>query len=313
MITWKGKRKMKRKWISLMLCVVMACSLAAGCGKDTSESEKTETSEEKGTIIVGSKNFTEGYLLSELYADALEDNGYEVERVFNMSTDTLSPAIQSGEVDLYPEYTGTALTDVLGKELETDLDVIYETVSTEYDKQWDIKWLELTQMEDKVAMVMLRERAQELGITNLTEMQKISDQLVLGDGVNFAEREDDLLRLNKIYGEFKFTVENVDYSLAYACLDDGTADVIPGLTTDVQLLDDKYIQIEEDIPVWPPQYVAPIVRKEALEANPEIEEILNNVSAQLTTDKMIEMLNEVITNERDYEEVALEFYNDNCK
>lgn len=301
---------MKKRILSVLLTAVMIGLLAVGCG---GSEEGGDGSAEKGKVIVGGKNFTEAFLLSELYSVALEDNGYEVERVFNMSTDTLTPAIQNGEVDMYPEYTGTALTDILGMDLETDLDKIYETVSMEFEEQWGIKWLELTEMEDKVAIVMLREKAEELGVTNLSELQKVSDQLVLGDGVNFAEREDDLLRLNDIYGEFKFEVVTIDGSLAYSCLDDGTADVIPGLTTDVQLLDDKYVMIEEDIPVWPPQYVAPIVRDEVLEANPDMEEVLNHVSGTLTTEKMIEMLNEVVTNERDYEEVAAEFYEENCK
>jgi len=311
---------MKKKLISMLLCLAMAGVMATGCGNgeksgtEENKAEGAETSEaEKGTIVMGGKNFTEAFLLSELYSLALEDNGYEVERVFNMSTDTLTPAIQGDEVDLYPEYTGTALTDILGQELETDLDTIYETISSEFESQWDIKWLELTSMEDKVAVVMLKEKADELNVTNLTELQKKSEGLVLGDGVNFAEREDDLLRLNKIYGEFAFEVENVDYSLAYSCLDDGTVDVIPGLTTYPQLLDEKYVVIEEDIPVWPPQYVAPIVRGEILEQYPEVEEILNTVSEKLSTEDMIKMLDEVVNGGEEYEDVATEFYEANCK
>lgn len=311
---------MRKKLISMLLCIIMVCAVAAGCGgkEDSGAKEgKTEgaeaSDEKKDAIIMGGKNFTEAFLLSELYALALEEQGYEVERVFNMSTDTLAPAIQGGEVDIYPEYTGTALTDILGHELETDLDVIYETISSEFENQWGIKWLELSSMEDKVAIVMLKERAAALKVTNLTELQKAAEGLVLGDGVNFAEREDDLLRLNKIFGEFAFEVENVDYSLAYSCLDDGTVDVIPGLTTDPQLLDEKYVIIEEDVPVWPPQYVAPIVRGEILEKYPEIEDILNSVSEKLSTENMIKMLDEVVNGGEEYEDVAAEFYDANCK
>lgn len=133
---------MKKKLISMLLCTIMVCAAAAGCGEKEeggakeNKAEGAEASEgKKETIVMGGKNFTEAFLLSELYSLALEDKGYEVERVFNMSTDTLAPAIQEGEVDIYPEYTGTALTDVLGHELETDLDVIYETISSEFENQ----------------------------------------------------------------------------------------------------------------------------------------------------------------------------------
>ena len=197
--------------------------------------------------------------------------------------------------------------------METDLDKAYKTVADEYESQWKITWLDLTKMEDKVVMVMKKDRAKELGVTNLTELQKASKGLVLGDGVNFAEREDDLLRLNKIFGEFEFEVKNVDYSLAYSCLDDGSVDVIPGLSTDVQLLSDDYVVIEEDQPVWPPQYVAPIVRDEVLEKNADIKEICNAISPKITTKNMIEMLDKVINGGEEYEDVAADFYKENCK
>ena len=292
----------------------MIVGMVAGCGsKSSDDSGNASEGEEKSTIVMGGKSFTEAYLLSEIYALALEDNGYEVERVYDMATDAIAPAIENGEVDIYPEYVGTALTDILGKDMETDLEKEYEIVAEAYKEQWNITWLDLTDMEDKVVMVMKKDRAEELNVTNLTELQKVADQLILGDGVNFAEREDDLLRLNKIYGEFAFEVKNIDYSLAYSCLDDGSVDVIPGLSTDVQLLSDDYVVIEEDVPVWPPQYVAPIVRGEVLEANPDIADICNAVSTKITTETMIEMLDKVVNGGEEYEDVAKAFYEDNCK
>lgn len=305
---------MKKRLLGVFLCVAMIVGMVAGCGsKSSDDSGNASEGEEKSKIVMGGKSFTEAYLLSEIYALALEDNGYEVERVYDMATDAIAPAIENGEVDIYPEYVGTALTDILGKDMETDLEKEYEIVAEAYKEQWNITWLDLTDMEDKVVMVMKKDRAEELNVTNLTELQKVADQLILGDGVNFAEREDDLLRLNKIYGEFAFEVKNIDYSLAYSCLDDGSVDVIPGLSTDVQLLSDDYVVIEEDVPVWPPQYVAPIVRGEVLEANPDIADICNAVSTKITTETMIEMLDKVVNGGEEYEDVAKAFYEDNCK
>lgn len=302
-----------KRFAAMLLCAAMSLSLLAGCSSEDKSSGGSGDKEEKGTIIVGSKNFTEGYLLSEIYALALEDNGYTVDRMFNMSTDTLAPAMQNDEVDLYPEYTGTALTDILQKDLLTDTQEVYDLISTEYKDKWDIRWMELTDMEDKVAIVMKKDKAEELGITNLTELQAKSEGLKLGDGVNFADREDDLLRLNDIFGEFKFEVVKMDASMQYPSLDDGTVDVIPGLTTDPQLVSGEYVVIEEDVPVWPPQYVAPIVRGEVLENSPEVEGILNGVSEHLTTEAMIEMLDKVVNGGEEYEAVAKDFYENQCK
>lgn len=295
-----------KKILGILLSVILAAGVLTACGSNGS-------SDSKGTIKVGGKGFTEGYILSEIYALALEDNGYKVERTYDMNTDVIAPAIEKGEIDMYPEYVGTALTDVLGDDMETDLDKAYKTVSDQYAEKWDIKWLKLTKMEDKVAIVMRADKAKELGVKNLSDLQKVSGQLVLGDGVNFAEREDDLLRLDKIYGKFNFTVKNIDASLAYDSLDDGSVDVIPGLTTDPQLLSDKYVVIKEDIPVWPPQYVAPIVRQEVLDKNPGMEKILNSVSSKITTKEMIKMLDKVVNDGDEYEDVAKEFYEENCK
>lgn len=308
---------MKKKIISVLLMGVMVASLVIGCGNKTSESadnSKKDSSGNKGKIVVGAKQFTEGFLLSELYSLALEDNGYEVERMFQMSTDTLVPAMDKGEIDLYPEYIGTALTDILGQELETDKDKVYETDSKLFMDKHNIKYLDLTNVQDKLCLVMKKEKAEEMGITNLTELQKKAGDLVLGSVGNFSEREDDLLRMNKFYGEYKFKgVEEIDYTLIYSLLDDGTIDVVCANTTDAALSSGDYAVLDEDITIWPPQFVGPIVRNEVVEKYPEIEGILNNVSSKLDTDTMVKLNGRVDVDGEEYEDVAKDFYEKNCK
>lgn len=308
---------MKKKVISVLIMGVMVASMVMGCGSKPSEStdsSKKESSESKGTIVVGAKQFTEGFLLSELYSLALEDNGYKVDRMFQMSTDTLIPAMDKGEVDLYPEYIGTALTDILGQELETDKDKAYETDSKLFMDEHKIKYLDLTNVQDKLCMVMKKEKAEEMGITNLTDLQKKAGELVLGSVGNFSEREDDLLRMNKFYGEYKFKgIEEIDYTLIYSLLDDGTVDVVCANTTDAALSSGDYAVLDEDITIWPPQFVGPIVRNEVVEKYPEIEEILNNVSSKLDTDTMVKLNGRVDVDGEEYEDVAKDFYENNCK
>ena len=297
---------MKKRIIALVLVAMMTVFSLASCGG-------SDNGESKGTIRLGSKAFTEAYLLSEIYANALEDNGYTVERIYDRATDVIAPAIENGEIDVYPEYIGTALTDILGMEMLTDKDEVYAAVSEAYAEK-GITWLNLTACEDKVGIVMRADKAAELGIKTISDLQKNADKVILGDGVNFSVREDDLLRLNKFYGDFNFKdIVIMEWAQQYPSLDNGTVDVIPGLTTDPQLLEtDKYTLLEEDIPVWPPQYVAPIVRTEVLEANEGMADILNNVSAKITTEAMIEMIARV-NNGEEYEAVAKDFYEKNCK
>lgn len=310
---------MKKRILSSVLVLAMIVSALIGCGSkagketDSSDSEKEENTS-SDTIVVGAKQFTEGFLLSELYALAIEDCGYEVDRMFQMSTDTLIPAMEKGEVDIYPEYIGTALTDILGEELETDPEKVYEIDSELFMERYNIKWLELTSVQDKLCLVMLKEKADEMGIKNLSDLQEKSSELALGSIGNFAEREDDLLRMNKFYGEYTFkSSQEIDYTLAYSLLDDGTIDTTCANTTDSQLASGKYIVLDENITIWPPQFAGPIIRNEVLEAHPEIEEALNKVSAQLDTDTMIELIGRVDLDGEEYEDVAKEFFESKCK
>lgn len=295
-----------------------------GCGQqdnqqnstsaDNTSSDASSTTAEKKTIVVGSKQFTEEFILAELYSLALEDNGFTVNRLFQMSTDTLVPAMEKGEVDMYPEYIGTCLTDILGQELETDKDKVYEIDQRLLMERYGIKYLDLTNVQDKLCMVMLTDKANQMGISNLSELQQQAGSLVLGSIGNFSEREDDLLRMNKFYGEYKFKdVIEIDYTLAYSLLDDGTIDTTCANTTDAALSDSKYKVLDENITIWPPQFVGPMVRNAVLEQYPEIEEILNKVSAKLDTETMVALNSRVDLDGEEYEDVAKDFYEKNCK
>ena len=317
-----------KKWKVLLMAGAMAalfalaaCSSGGGAPAPSGSGSSAEPepaaaaapADSGKKVAVGSKSFTEAYVLGELYSLALEDAGYDVDRVFNLSIDTVMPALQKGDVDMYAEYLGTALTDILKKDVEMDKDKAYETVKKGFADEYTLTYLPLTNMEDKVGIVMLKSRADELGVSSISDLQKVSEGLVFGDGVTFSERPDDLPRLEEYYGPFGFKIETVEAPMMYSLLEDGTVDVIPGLTTDPQLADSKFIVLKEDIPVWPPQYVAPVVRTETLAANPDMEDILNNVSSKLTTDDMIVMLDRIVNGGEEFEDVAKDFYQTKCK
>lgn len=286
---------------TLITILVIAFGIVAfGCGKNTS-GEK---------IKVGSKDFTENLIVAEVYALAMEDSGYDVERVFNVSSSVIHDSITSGEVDMYPEYTGTGLLSILGKKMETDPKKVYATVKEEYEKQFKITWLDYSKANDGQGLVIKTDVAQKYGIKTISDLQKKSDKVRFASQGEFDEREDGMPALTKMYGKFNWASSKVyDNGLKYQVLDDDEADVAPAYTTEGQLVKtDKYTLLEDDRHVWPPYNLAPIVRDEVLEKNPELAELLTKVSTTFTTENVTALNAKVDVDKEDYETVAKEYY-----
>ena len=270
----------------------------------------------QGTVIrVGSKDFTENLIVAEIYALALEDAGYQVERNLNIAGSVVHTAITNDEIDLYPEYTGTGLLSVLQMEMNSDPDVVYNTVKEAYDEQFHITWLNSTGINDRNGIAIRTQVAEEYGIYNMSQLQQNADKLRVCSQGEFEYREDGLPGLAKVYGEFNFKSINVyDNGIKYQILEQDEADVCPGYSTDAQLVNkDLFTYLEDDKGFWPPYYLAPIVRNEVLEANPEIADVLNAVSAKLDTDTIVALNAKVDIDHMEYEEVAKEFYETVCK
>lgn len=280
--------------------VMLLLVFVTGCGiKDS-----------KKTIRIGSKDFTENLIIAELYALALEDAGFEVERKMNIAGSIIHTSITNDEIDLYPEYTGTGLLAILKLDLITDPVVVYETVKEEYAKQFNITWLDQSQANDSNGLVIRTDLAKELNIYTVSDLQKQAQQIRFASQGEFEYREDGIPGLEKVYGEFDFqSITLYDNGLKYKILESMEADVAPAYTTEGQLVNtDLYTLLEDDKNFWPPYYLAPIIRTEVLEENPDIAEVLNKVSASLDT-KTVTMLNaQVDVDQLEYEEVAKDFY-----
>lgn len=301
-----------RKAAAVCLCITMAISFVACTGSEGEKStEKEETKEEKSaTIRVGSKDFTEGLLVSEIYALALEDAGYEVERVFDIAGSLVHTTLTNDEIDLYPEYTGTGLLSILGMDMITDPEEVYNTVKEEYEKQFQITWLDYSAANDGQGLAIRTQVANELGIKTISDLQKHASELRFASQGDFDEREDGLPGLEKIYGEFNWKSTKVyDGGLKYAVLKNNKGDVTPAYTTDGPLADkEEFTLLEDDKQCWPPYNLAPVVRDNVLNDNPEIADVLNKVSAALNTDNLTELNAKVDVDKEEYEDVAKEFY-----
>lgn len=261
-------------------------------------------------IRIGSKDFTENLIVAELYALALEAEGLEVERVSGLSSSIVHPSIINDEIDLYPEYTGTGLLTILQLPMETDPEKVFETVKKEYDEQFDLTWLQYAEANDSQGLVITTVKAEELDIYTISDLQAKASELRFASQGEFDMREDGIPGLEAVYGEFDWASSTIyDNSLKYQVLQNDQADVTPAYTTEGQLVNtDLFTVLEDDKQFWPPYNLAPIVRNNILEAQPEIEEILDAINAQLDTETMIELNAKVDVDGEEYVEVAKEFF-----
>lgn len=272
--------------------------------------QSSEVQQSSTTIRVGSKDFTENLVIAEIYALALEDNGYTVERVSNISSSLIHNSIVNDEIDLYPEYTGTGLLSVLGEDMETDPEKVYKTVKKEYEEQFNLTWLDYASANDSQGLVIRTEVANSLNIKTISDLQAHASELRFASQGEFDEREDGLPGLEKTYGTFNWQSSKVyDNSLKYSVLENDEADVIPAYTTEGQLVNtDKFTLLEDDKQFWPPYNLAPVVRDNILDDNPDIKTILNNISAKLDTETVTELNAKVDVDGQEYTDVAKEYY-----
>ena len=298
-----------KKVVSGVLLVVILVAIVGGIwawrNNQSSEAQQSST-----TIRVGSKDFTENLVIAEIYALALEDNGYTVERVSNISSSLIHNSIVNDEIDLYPEYTGTGLLSVLGEDMETDPEKVYKTVKKEYEERFNLTWLDYASANDSQGLVIRTETANLLNIKTISDLQAHASELRFASQGEFDEREDGLPGLEKTYGTFNWKSSKIyDNSLKYSVLENDEADVTPAYTTEGQLVNtDEFTVLEDDKQFWPPYNLAPVVRDNILDDNPDIKTILNNISAKLDTETVTELNAKVDVDGQEYTDVAKEYY-----
>lgn len=261
-------------------------------------------------IRVGTKDFTESLVVGELYALALESAGYTVKRVFTIAGSVVHTSIMNDEIDLYPEYTGTGLLTILKMEMMTDPAAVYETVKREYAKRFNLTWFDQSRANDGQGLVIKTSVARRLGIKNLSDLQRNASQIRFASQGEFDQRDDGIPGLEKVYGLFQWQSSRVyDNGLKYQVLLNDEADLAPAYTTEGQLVNtDDFTLLEDDKQMWPPYYLAPVVRNNVLEAHPGIATILNAVSAALDTETVTALNAKVDVEKREIDDVAKEYF-----
>ena len=301
-------KNLTKRVLSGTLAALLGLSLTA-CGAASSGTSTTADGK-VGAIVIGSKDFTENEVVAEIYALALEDAGYTVERKMDIASSVIHTSIVNKEIDLYPEYTGTGLISILQMEALTDPQEVYDTVKAAYEEQFQLTWLDYASANDGQGLFISRAASDEYGITTISQLQEHAGELRFASQGEFDEREDGLPGLEKVYGPVEWKSSKVyDNGLKYEVVENGEADVSPAYTTEGRLVEtDKFVLLEDDKQVWPPYNLAPVVRDEVLEEHPDIADVLNSISAQLDTETMTQLNARVDIDKEEYEDVAREFY-----
>jgi osmoprotectant transport system substrate-binding protein len=268
-------------------------------------------------VVIGSKDFTEQFILGEMYALLLEEAGIPNEKSLNLGgTIVAHTALVEGEIDLYPEYTGTGLTEVLEIPVETVMgatptagtpaamgspaaaatpmaggidEVVYQIVAAEYKERFDLVWLDQVPFNNSQALAVERSFSEERGVTTISDLAEIAEELTIVAPSDFVDRSDGLPGLQRVYGIEFGEVLPVAPGIRYQAIEEGQADVVLAFGTDGQITALDMVILDDDRDLWPPYHVAPVVRQETLDAYPNLADALNAVAPLLTDPVMSEL------------------------
>lgn len=257
-----------------------------------------------GSVVVGSVNFAENLILGEMYAALLEDRGVSVDLKPPLSSrEVLFPAVESGQVDLVPEYTGALLDHLTGGESTvTAPDEVYAQLQEELPE--DIVALEPSEAQDKDGLAVLSSTAKQYDLATYSDLAPVSDQLVAGGPPEERTREVGLPGLKRVYGiEFaEFVPLDAGGPLTTEALNSGDVDVARVFTTQSVIEVYDWVVLEDNKELVPAQNIVPVGRAEALTG--DIQTALNELSATLTSEDLIALNKRVEIDKEDPEEVA---------
>lgn len=261
-------------------------------------------------IVVGSKNFTESFLLGEIFAQQIEGHtNLKVDRRFYLAgTYICQQAILSGRIDLYPEYTGTALTAILKQQASGERAEVYQRVKSEYEHRFGLTLGPALGFNDTFAMEIRGEDARRFNVKTLSQAAAFAPQWRAGFGYEFMERPDGYRGLVATYGlHFAEQPRVMDLGLLARALKDHQIDLAGGNTTDGLIPVLGLFVLEDDRHYFPPYEAVPVIRQQTLQQYPEVAKVLAQLSGKISDDEMQRLNYAVQGQHRDATEVAHEF------
>lgn len=295
-----SSHRMIRRWGSAAaLAGLLAIALAAW----------QMNSDPRATVRVASKNFTEQYILAELMAQMIERHtDLDVERKLSLgSVYIVHNALLNDEVDLYPEYTGTAWRAILGQQRTLASAATFEQVRETYRDRFGLDWLQPFGYENTYAILVTAELARAHGLEAISDLATIAPERVMGFSAEFHERADGFPALRDTYGlDFADTAE-MDLGLLYRALREGRIDVAAGNSTDGRIPAFDLVMLRDDRGFFPPYDAAPVLRRDLVERHPEVAAVIGRLSGRIDAEAMRNMNRQVDQQQRSAASVAADF------
>jgi osmoprotectant transport system substrate-binding protein len=261
-------------------------------------------------VVIGSKNFTESFILGELMAQQIEAHtNLKVERRFYLAgTYICHQAVLAGRIDIYPEYTGTALTAILKQKGGGDKAEVYQRVKREYERRFGLTLGPAFGFNDTFAMEIRGEDARHLNIRTLSQAAAFAPHWRAGFGYEFMERPDGYKGLAAAYGlHFAENPRVMDLGLLARALRDRQIDLAAGNTTDGLIPALDLFVLEDDRHYFPPYEAVPVVREQVLQQHPEVTQALAGLAEKISDEEMQQLNYAVDGRHRDVKEVVHEF------
>lgn len=242
-------------------------------------------------VVVGSYNSSEQTILGNMLATLIEKNtDLKVEKKFNLGgSGIIFNALKSNKIDLYPEYTGTALLDIMKAKLINDPTKAYAVVSDYYNKEYGITWLKPFGFSDGYAIAVRQDTAKKYHLNTISDLSKIGSKLKLGCTLEFSNREDGYLGLNKKYHLNFKSVNTVEGGLRYTSLNNKKSDIMDAFSTEGLLKAFKLKVLKDDKHFFPPYDGVPIISNKALKKHPELKPLINKLAGKITDEEMIDL------------------------
>lgn len=262
------------------------------------------------TIRIATKNFTEQFILGEILAQLIESKtNLNVERDFNLgTTEICQQAMVNNQIDIYPEYTGTAYLTILKKPYKnSDTKQIFSVVKEDYQKNFNIIWLPPFGFNNTQALAIREDFAAQHHIETITDLAPFSNQLTIGAPAEFIQRPDALPGLIRVYNLHFKTVKQFEPSLMYSAIFHNHVDVIMAFSTDGRIAKYHLRLLQDDRHLFPPYDAATLVRADVLKKHPELQALLQSLSGKINEQTMQKMNYAVDVEKRSPAEVARAF------
>ena len=308
-------KKTWKKWVALGMTFGMMAGIA-GCGssKNASSESTTEAAKKQeaaAPIKIATKPMTEQFILGEMLKLVIEDTtDYSVELTKGIGggTNNIMPAMESGDFDLYPEYTSSGYIMVLKHDSDgiSDEDM-WKQLQKEYKDKYDMSWIGQYGFNNTYALIIREEAAKKYNLTKTSQLADVSDELVFGGNSDYIERKDGFHLLCDTYGlKFK-DVKDIDIGLKYEALKKGDIDVSNGFTTDAQLSNDNVRVLEDDKHLQVNYFCSNVVRNDTLKSHPGLEEAIMKLDNSITDKEMASLNYKVEVEGKEDVEVAKDY------